>query len=50
MRGVAYAGKHLDEAQIAELHYAQTPQQAVDMAFALAARGETGRDSAREYS
>jgi hypothetical protein len=50
MREVAYQGKHLDEAKIAELHYAQTPQEAVDKAFALAARGETGRDSAREYS
>src|SRR5947199_4040947 len=46
---IAYGGKHLEEAKIAELHFAQTPQQAVDMAFALAAGGETGRDSAREY-
>jgi uncharacterized protein (TIGR00725 family) len=50
MREVAFEGKHLDEAKIAELHYAQTPEQAVDMAFAFAAAGETGRDSAREYS
>jgi uncharacterized protein (TIGR00725 family) len=50
MREIAYEGKHLDEAHIAELHFAQTPQQAVEMAFALAARGESGRDSAREYS
>src|ERR671934_331622 len=50
IRELAYGGKHLDEAKIAELHYAQTPQQAVEMAFALAARGESGRDSAREYS
>ena len=50
MREVTYEGKHLDEGRIAELHYAQTPREAVDMAFALAARGETGRDSAREYS
>jgi hypothetical protein len=50
MREVAYGGKHLDEAKIAELHYAQTPQQAVEMAFDLAAAGETGRDSEREYS
>ena len=49
IREVAYEGKHLEEAKIAELHYAQTPQEAVDMAFALAARGESGRDSAREY-
>ena len=50
MRELAYDGKHLEEAKIAELHYAQTPRQAVEMAFALAARGETGRDSEREYS
>ena len=49
IREVAYGGKHLEEAKIAELHFAQTPQEAVDMAFALAAAGETGRDSAREY-
>ena len=49
IREVAYDGKHLEEAKIAELHYAQTPQEAVDMAFSLAARGESGRDSAREY-
>jgi uncharacterized protein (TIGR00725 family) len=50
MREVAYGGKYLEEARIAELHYAQTPQEAVDLAFELAAAGETGRDSAREYS
>jgi uncharacterized protein (TIGR00725 family) len=50
IREIAYGGKHLDEAKIAELHFAQTPQQAVEMAFALAAGGVTGRDSAREYS
>lgn len=49
IREVAYDGKHLEEAKIAELHYAQTPQEAVDMAFALAAGGEAGRDWAREY-
>ena len=49
IREVAYDGKHLEEAKIAELHFAQTPQEAVDMAFALAAGGATGRDSAREY-
>ncbi|HYU81354.1 MAG TPA: TIGR00725 family protein, partial [Candidatus Polarisedimenticolia bacterium] len=36
IREVAYEGKHLEEARIAELHFAQTPQEAVDMAFALA--------------
>ena len=49
MREVAYDGKHLEEAKIAELHFAQTPKQAVDMAFALAAGGSPGRDSAREF-
>ena len=49
IREMAYEGKHLEEAKIAELHFAQTPEQAVDMAFALAAGGATGRDSAREY-
>jgi uncharacterized protein (TIGR00725 family) len=49
MREVAYDGKHLEEAKIAELHFAQTPEEAVDMAFALAVGGSTGRDSTREY-
>ena len=49
IREMAYEGKHLEEAKIAELHFAQTPEQAVDMAFALAAGGATGGDSAREY-
>jgi uncharacterized protein (TIGR00725 family) len=49
MREVAYDGKHLEEAKIATLHYAQTPAEAVDKAFALAARGVSGRDSEREY-
>jgi uncharacterized protein (TIGR00725 family) len=49
IREVAYEGKHLEEAKIAELHYAQTPQEAVDMAFALASGGGSGRESAREY-
>ena len=50
IRELAYGGKHLDEAKIAELHFAQTPSEAVEMAFALAGRGESGHDSAREYS
>ena len=49
IREIAYGGKHLEEAKIAELHFAQTPQEAVDRAFALAVGGETGRDSAREF-
>jgi uncharacterized protein (TIGR00725 family) len=50
IREIAYGGKHLDEAKIAELHFAQTPEEAVDMAFALAAGGVTARDSAREFT
>ena len=50
IRELAYGGKHRDEAKIAELHFAQTPREAVEMAFSLAALGESGRDSAREYS
>src|SRR6267378_2532589 len=45
VREIAYDGKHLEEAKIAELHFAQTPEEAVDLAFELAASGETGRDS-----
>ena len=49
IRDVAYDGKHLEEAKIAELHFAQTPEEAVDMAFELSARRASGRDPAREY-
>src|SRR3979490_514464 len=45
IRDVAYEGKYLEEAKIAELHFARTPKEAVDMAFALAAAGSTGRGS-----
>jgi uncharacterized protein (TIGR00725 family) len=44
IREVAYSGKHLEEAGIAELHFAKTPEEAVDLALALAAKG---RDAAR---
>ena len=44
VREIAYDGKHLEEAKIAELHFAQTPEEAVDLAFELAA---LGGDSAR---
>jgi hypothetical protein len=44
IREVAYSGKHLEEAGIAELHFAKTPEEAVDLALELAA---TGRDTAR---
>src|SRR6266852_8025481 len=39
IREVAYGGKHLEEAKIAELHFAQTPEEAVALAFSLAAQG-----------
>lgn len=37
VREIAYAGKHLDEAHSATLHFASTPEEAVDLALALAA-------------
>ncbi len=49
MRDVAYQGKYLEEGRVAELHYAKTPREAVDLAFSLAKLGERGRDSEREY-
>lgn len=37
IRGIAYAGKHLDESGSATLHFAATPAEAVDLAIRLAA-------------
>jgi uncharacterized protein (TIGR00725 family) len=37
IRAIAYDGKHLDEARSATLHFAATPEEAVDLALALAA-------------
>lgn len=37
LREIAYDGKHLDEGHSATLHFASTPEEAVDMALALAA-------------
>lgn len=37
VREIAYDGKHLDEGHSATLHFAATPEEAVDMALALAA-------------
>src|SRR6266571_8401647 len=37
IREIAYRGKHLDESGSATLHFASTPEEAVDMALALAA-------------
>ena len=36
IREIAYDGKHLDESHSATLHFASTPEEAVDMALALA--------------
>jgi uncharacterized protein (TIGR00725 family) len=50
MRDVAYDGKHLEEAKIAELHFAATPEEAVDLAFSLAASSHRGsRVAEREF-
>jgi hypothetical protein len=47
---MAYAGKHLEEAGIAELHFAKTPEEAVELALELAARGrDTARVIEREF-
>src|SRR6266542_2804668 len=48
IREIAYQGKHLDEAGIAELHFAQTPADAVEMALDLA-RSSTAPDPRREF-
>ena len=37
IREIAYGGKHLDESGSATLHFAATPEEAVDLALALAA-------------
>jgi uncharacterized protein (TIGR00725 family) len=37
IRDIAYRGKHLDESGSATLHFASTPEEAVDRAIALAA-------------
>src|SRR5207245_10544281 len=37
IREIAYAGKHLDEAGSATLHFAATPEEAVELALSLTA-------------
>ena len=37
IREIAYKGKHLDESGSATLHFAATPEEAVDLALKLAA-------------
>jgi hypothetical protein len=49
IREIAYKGKHLDEAGTAELHYAKTPAEAVDLALSLAPGAETGKTVEREF-
>jgi len=48
VRENAYQGKHLDEAAIAELHFAQTPEQAVELALRLAAHAIDATVAERE--
>lgn len=45
MRQVAYDGVHLEEAGTATLHYAKTPQEAVEMALSLATSDVRARRS-----
>ena len=47
IREIAYKGKHLDEAGIAELHFAKTPAEAVDLAHRLAAGPEASPKGAK---
>jgi hypothetical protein len=49
IREIAYAGKHLDEAGTSELHFANTPAEAVDLALSLAPGAETGKAVEREF-
>ncbi len=49
IRDIAYGGKHLDEAGIAELHFAKTPAEAVDLALELAASATAEKTAEREF-
>ena len=50
IREIAYAGKHLDESGSATLHFAKTPEEAVDLALRLAADPRSTPQSAeREF-
>jgi len=42
IREIAYKGKHLEEAGVAELHFAKTPGEAVEVALKLAGQGPDG--------
>lgn len=50
IREIAYKGKHLDESGSATLHFASTPEEAVDLALKLGAAARDGRHAAeREF-
>ena len=50
IREIAYAGKHLDEAGSATLHFAATPEEAVELALSLTALGQDdSRAAEREF-
>ena len=50
IRKIAYQGKHLDESGSATLHFAATPEEAVELAFSLAVRGHgDSRVAQREF-
>ena len=50
IREIAYAGKHLDEAGSATLHFAATPEEAVELALSLTElRQDDSRAAEREF-
>ena len=50
IREIAYGGKHLDEAGSATLHFAATPEEAVELALSLTALGQDdSRAAEREF-
>jgi len=50
IREIAYGGKHLDEAGSATLHFAATPEEAVELALSLAAFSQDdSRAAEREF-
>jgi len=48
IREIAYEGKHLDESGTATLHFAATPEEAVDIALRLAADPTATRNGAEQ--
>ncbi len=49
IRGIAYQGTHLDESGSATLHFASTPEEAVDLALRLAANVTGSEVAEREF-